>query len=200
MNTEGGAVQVDGNGTMFVCEASILNCNRNKGMKKWQAEEILRRYYGVRQVIWLKGKAGIDITDMHCDVMLKFPDPHTMLTMAKEDLVEWEEAYPEDVDKIHNALDADGRPYRKIFLPSTVHTYEMLFITSAAKGNYINCYCGNKVVLVPQYGDPNDQIALDLIAGAYPGRRIVGVNILDLFYYGGMIHCVTQQQPIRLLD
>lgn len=83
MNTEGGAVQVDGNGAMFVCEASILNCNRNKGMKKYQAEEIFRKIYGVRKINWLKGTHGFDITDNHCDAVVKFPSPTIMLTMAK---------------------------------------------------------------------------------------------------------------------
>ena len=65
------------------------------------------------------------------------------------------------------------------------------------KGNYINCYCGNKVVLIPQYNDPNDQIALNLIQSAYPGRKVVGIDAKAIIKRGGMIHCITQQQPIN---
>ena len=41
----------------------------------------------------------------------------------------------------------------------------------------------------------NDQLALDMIAELYPTRRIVGINCLKLATFGGMLHCVTQQQP-----
>jgi agmatine deiminase len=48
---------------------------------------------------------------------------------------------------------------------------------------------------VPIYGDVNDQVALDIIAELYPTRRVVGINCLNLATFGGMPHCVTQQQP-----
>ena len=44
------------------------------------------------------------------------------------------------------------------------------------------------------YGDVNDEIALDIIAELYPTREAVGINCLDLALFGGMVHCVTQQQ------
>lgn len=53
-------------------------------------------------------------------------------------------------------------------------------------------------MLVPQYNDPNDEVAFDLIQLAYPGRKIVGIDVEAIFYKGGMIHCVTQQQPKNL--
>jgi len=39
--------------------------------------------------------------------------------------------------------------------------------------------------------------ALDIIAGAYPGREIVPVPGLVLAYGGGGPHCITQQVPPR---
>ena len=48
---------------------------------------------------------------------------------------------------------------------------------------------------MPIYGDVNDQVALDIIAGLYPTLRVVGINCLNLATFGGMLHCVTQQQP-----
>ena len=37
-------------------------------------------------------------------------------------------------------------------------------------------------------------VALDIIADLYPTRRVVGINCLNLATFGGMPHCVTQQQ------
>lgn len=50
---------------------------------------------------------------------------------------------------------------------------------------------------MPQYNDEHDKPALSLIQSLYPTRQAVGINVVNLFDNGGMIHCVTQQQPIR---
>ena len=53
----------------------------------------------------------------------------------------------------------------------------------------------NNVVLVPAYNDANDLPARNLLAPLYPGRTIVGIDCRNLYENGGMVHCVTQQQP-----
>jgi len=63
------------------------------------------------------------------------------------------------------------------------------------KGSYINYYIANKVVLVPNYIDEHDDVANEIIKNLYPGRNVVGIDVRNLFANGGMIHCVTQQQP-----
>lgn len=65
------------------------------------------------------------------------------------------------------------------------------------KGSYLNFYVGNQAVLVPLYNDENDGIALKMIEEFYPGRKVVGIQVTNLFDLGGMIHCVTQQQPVK---
>ncbi|MEG0851053.1 MAG: agmatine deiminase family protein, partial [Flavobacterium sp.] len=63
------------------------------------------------------------------------------------------------------------------------------------KGCYINFYVANGKVLVPNYNDPNDAVANNIIAGLFPGRTVVGIDVRNLYKNGGMVHCVTQQQP-----
>ena len=60
----------------------------------------------------------------------------------------------------------------------------------------MNFYIGNEVILVPIYGDDHDKLGLQIIEGQFPGRRIVGIYVNELFAYGGMIHCVTQQHLV----
>lgn len=64
------------------------------------------------------------------------------------------------------------------------------------KGSYLNFYVGNKVVLLPVYGDSNDDIAAAILSKLYAGRDIVPINVTALYQYGGMLHCITQQQPV----
>src|SRR3981081_2476755 len=50
---EGGALHVDGEGTVLVTEECLLNANRNPSSSREQIEAQLRAYLGVSQVIWL---------------------------------------------------------------------------------------------------------------------------------------------------
>jgi agmatine deiminase len=50
-------------------------------------------------------------------------------------------------------------------------------------------------VLVPTFNDPNDRVALAILAECFPGRRVVGIHALDLVWGLGTLHCMTQQQP-----
>ncbi|MGY0036233.1 agmatine deiminase family protein [Pedobacter sp. NJ-S-72] len=43
--------------------------------------------------------------------------------------------------------------------------------------------------------DPNDEVANKIIQGLYPDRTVVRIDIRNLYANGGMIHCITQQQP-----
>lgn len=55
----------------------------------------------------------------------------------------------------------------------------------------------NDGVIVPQYGDENDCLALEQVQTMFPDKKIVGVNTVEVVYGGGNIHCITQQEPKR---
>ena len=61
--------------------------------------------------------------------------------------------------------------------------------------SYANFYVANGVVIVPTFNDPNDRLALTIIADCFPGRSIVGIHAVDLVWGLGTLHCLTQQQP-----
>jgi agmatine/peptidylarginine deiminase len=73
------------------------------------------------------------------------------------------------------------------------------FELTPSLGLYANYYVANNVVLVPVYGDANDARAKAIIAEHHPGRQVVGILAHMLAELGGMIHCVTQQQPATTL-
>ncbi len=51
---------------------------------------------------------------------------------------------------------------------------------------------------MPSFGIDRDQDARNRLAGIYPEREIVQVNISDIAIGGGGIHCITQQQPFSI--
>ena len=69
--SEGGALEVDGDGTLLVCDSSIVNDNRNSERSKDEIEAELKRLLGVEKVIWLKGVVGLESTDWHVDAFAR---------------------------------------------------------------------------------------------------------------------------------
>ena len=60
--------------------------------------------------------------------------------------------------------------------------------------SYANFLIVNGGVIVPQYGDENDPLALEQVQAMFPERKVVGVYTREVVYGGGNIHCITQQQ------
>ena len=89
------------------------------------------------------------------------------------------------------AVNAKGEPYKIETLPLTKQNVKGLDY----KGSYLNFYVGNDVVLLPIYQDENDTVAIKKMQQLFPTRQIVPIDVVALYKHGGMIHCVTQQQP-----
>lgn len=191
MVLEGGSVEVDGKGTLIAAKSSVVGTERNTEMQIEEVERYLKTYYGVSNIIWIEGLKNCDITDGHIDACVKFADENKLVTLPYDDFVWYCSETEEDWQTVSNAVNAEGEPYEIVEIPLTETFYEEL----EDYGCYLNYYVGNEVVLVPIYGDVNDQVALDIIAGLYPTRQVVGINCLELALFGGMVHCVTQQQP-----
>ncbi|WFD11796.1 agmatine deiminase family protein [Tepidibacter hydrothermalis] len=194
---EGGAVEFDGNGTCLSTRSAVVNKNRNPNLTEKEIEQYIETYYGVSNVIWLDGVAGQDITDFHIDGFAKFYDKSTILTMNEQDLIEWGVS-EKDINTLLEAKDVNGNPYEYIYLPLSKHNVVLENGKDLGyKGSYANFYIGNKVVLVPNYNDENDENANAILQELYPNKEVIGIDVRDLYQYGGMIHCVTQQQPIN---
>lgn len=197
---EGGAIEVDGRGVLMATRSSILEPKRNPGVSQAELETVLADQLGVSKFIWLDGGPGgkQDITDMHIDGFARFGTPQTLVTLSRGDLAYWGLSSA-DIDRLYRARDIDGAPYRFVQLPLTArdvvtdYGYDIRF-----KGSYVNYYVANSVVLVPEYKDPNDAVARSILQRLYPDRRVVGIDVRNLYRNGGMVHCVTQQQPDAL--
>ncbi|MFY0671979.1 MAG: agmatine deiminase family protein [Bacteroidia bacterium] len=195
MINEGGSVELDGHGTLMACKSSILNRNRNPGMSQLEAEKIFKRYLGVTNFVWLEGQAGLEITDQHIDGFARFGNANTIVTMAKEDLLAYD-VLESDIETLYNAKNKDGEAYNFLYLPLTQNNVSTKYGENLGyKGSYCNYYIGNTKVLVPTYKDANDKEALQILQGLYPNRTVVGIDCRNVYANGGMIHCVTQQQP-----
>jgi agmatine deiminase len=101
-----------------------------------------------------------------------------------------------DITKLYAAKKANSTPYKFVHLPLTKNNVVTAYGKNLGyKGSYVNFYTANNKVLVPFYNDPNDAVAKNLLQALYPTKTVVGVDVRNLYENGGMIHCVTQQQP-----
>jgi agmatine deiminase len=190
---EGGALDVNGRGTLLTCELCVLNANRNPALTRTEAERQLKQCLGVSKVLWLaRGLAG-DETDGHIDILARFLDPTTVMVLVEEDpKSENYEPLQDNYRRLQSMTDQDGRPLRVIPLPLPRPTrYKHLLLPAS----YANFYIANNVVLVPTYNDPNDRKAMELLSRFFPTRQLAPIDSSQLLIGGGAIHCVTQQQP-----
>ncbi len=208
---EGGAIEVNGKGTLIATRSSIINPNRNPGVNQAEIETALQDYLGVENFIWLTGASrefcdlvGSD-TDLHVDGYARFTDESTVLYSWTED--ETNNFYPileQHRNELRNAWTESGKPLSLVCLPKPVNeTYSTLdpatrppFERHLSLGTYANFYIANNVVLVPVYGDINDARAKSILAEQFPTRNIFGIPAWATAELGGMMHCVTQQQPL----
>jgi agmatine deiminase len=61
--------------------------------------------------------------------------------------------------------------------------------------SYTNFLIGNRVVLVPAFGHPNDEKSQAILRELFPDRAVVGIDCTEIIYGGGTLHCISQQQP-----
>ena len=112
-----------------------------------------------------------------------------------KDLQTWE-LPQKDIDYLYSVKNQQGKPYEYVVLPLTQNNVVTTYGDDLGyQGSYVNYYISNDKVLVPTYNDPNDAVAIALIQQLYPTRKAVGIDVRNLYADGGMIHCVTQQQP-----
>jgi agmatine deiminase len=194
---EGGAVDVNGKGTILTTEQCLLNRNRNPNLTKDAIETYLKNYFGTTNVIWLKGGLAGDDTDGHIDNLARFVNPTTVLCAFEENKSDENySALQENYEILLRSKDQDGNKLNviKVPMPPAVMA-DVRGKKTRLPASYLNFYVANKVVLVPIYGGKNDELAQKIIQEAFPTRKIVGMDCGDLIYGMGAIHCVMQQQP-----
>jgi agmatine deiminase len=190
---EGGAVDGNGLGTILTTEQCLLNPNRNPGRSRAEIEKYLRDYLAARHIVWLgEGIVGDD-TDGHIDELARFVGPRTILTAVEDDPADENYAPLQDnLKRLRQAVDQDGREFEVIPLPMP---RAMFYNNQRLPACYANFYIANGVVIVPQFDDPADAIALDTLRRAFPNRQVIGLRAVDLAWGLGAYHCITQQQP-----
>jgi len=208
---EGGAIHVDGEGTVLSTEECLLNPNRNPELSKEQIERALLDYLGAEKVIWLGAGVFEDETDGHVDNLACFAAPGKVLLTWADDVEDPQHPISREArERLEAATDARGRPLEVVLLPSPG---PLLISAEEAEGvdggegtqprragdrmaaSYVNFYLGNSRIVYPLLDPRHDTDAAAILRRAFPEREVVGVPAREVLLGGGNIHCITQQVP-----
>lgn len=207
---EGGSIHVDGEGTCIVTEMCLLHESRNPEMSKEQIEEKLKEYLNVEKVLWVKDGIDPHETNGHIDDVACFVRPGEVMCIYTDD--ENHPFYKEAQAAYHYLSEQTDAKGRKLKVHKLCVTKEPCYLKDAdtidfsegaiprvegevSIASYLNYLIVNGAVILPQYGDENDALAMEQVQAAFPERRVVGVFTSEIAYGGGNIHCITQQQP-----
>jgi agmatine deiminase len=191
---EGGAIEGNGRGTILTTEQCLLNPNRNPHLGRADIERYLADYCGATNVLWL-GDGGIvgDDTDGHIDELARFVGPSTVVAAWEEDPRDENHApLADNLARLQKMTDERGRPLEVIKLPMPQPKF---FDDARLPASYCNFYIANGLVVVPQFDDPADRAAIDILSRLFPERQVRGLPAIDLVWGLGAFHCITQQEP-----
>ena len=194
MVLEGGAIEGNGAGTVITTESCLLNANRNPRWTRSMAEQVLQDYLSAEQFIWLSGK-GLegDDTDGHIDQLVRFVDSSTVVAATCDDPSDpCYQPLRENLALLEQSAPIAGQALEVIPLPlpqPVEHEGQRL------PASYCNFYIANGGIIVPQFDDPHDQLAREILQTCFPAREVVGLPASKLVWGLGTVHCLTQQQP-----
>ena len=191
MVNEGGGIHTDGNGTFLLTETVQRGAGRNPEWTRVEIEEELARVLGAKCFVWLDRGLTRDYdaygTRGHVDIVACFaPDGRVLMHDQRNRL------HPDyDVsEQVRRTLTDAGLVVVDVPAPTILEDEH-----GPVDYSYINHYVCNGAVIMCTFDDPGDRVARDILAQAYPGRAIVGVDARAIFARGGGVHCITQQEP-----
>jgi agmatine deiminase len=211
---EGGAIHVDGQGTVLVTEQCLLNANRNPHLSRSDIEAQLRAYLGASTVVWLGEGVVHDETDGHVDNLACFARPGEVCLTWTDNRRDPQWRVSQDAyTRLMDARDAQGRRFKVHKLPQpgplkmTAAEAGGVLTRDGAKrrvagerlaGSYANFYIANGGIVMPLLDARRDAAALAVLQKVFRDRQVVGVPGREILLGGGNIHCITQQIPAAI--
>jgi agmatine deiminase len=188
---EGGAIEMDGRGTLITTKQCLLNENRNPGWSQKDIEALLKHTLGVSRILWLDEGLMNDHTDGHIDNLVRFVGPGRVVCQAPVRGDPNARLLDNMAVDLAAMSDAQGRMLEVFRIPSPGLVEED---GEAVPASHMNFLIGNKTVVMPTYG-PHGEEAATALARLFPDRNVVALPSREILTGGGSFHCITQQEP-----
>lgn len=192
---EGGAIEVNGSGVLLSTKSCVLDPNRNRDIDLKSVDAILAQYLGTSKHIWMTGGEAIygDDTDGHIDQLARFTDEKTIVYAwtEHENDPQLENLKKNRVD-LQRELKLAQLNFRLVPLPIPA---KIEYCQRRIPASYCNFLITNELVIVPQFKQPEDKQAIEILASLFPNHQTIGLCSLNLSVGLGSFHCLSQQQP-----
>lgn len=190
---EGGAVEINGDGTLLTTMSCLLNKNRNPKLTQGQIEEYLMNYYGVEKVLWLGDGIDGDDTNGHIDDITRFFRHDAVVTVVEHDKTDPNHKPLKDNLKLLKTMrERKGKQLDIVEIPMPPPiVYEGVRLPAS----YANFYLTNHSVIVPLYRVKEDDKAMSILEECFPDRQVTGIDSLEIIWGLGSFHCLSQQEP-----
>lgn len=190
---EGGSLDVNGKGVALTTKQCLLSKMRNPNLSLTEIEKYLENYLGIKKLLWLDNGLEGDHTDGHIDTIVRFVNENTIVCSLSDDKNDQNYGTMNaNFELLKSFTDLNGEKFNLI--PLVLPKNKMEMDGKRLPCTYANFYIGNGFVVVPQYEDPHDTIALNTLTKLFPNRKVIGLNSKYIITGGGSFHCVTQQQ------
>ncbi|MDD2197386.1 MAG: agmatine deiminase family protein [Bacteroidales bacterium] len=189
LTTTGGNFMADGFGNGY---SSKLVLDENSSLTESQINAIKHSYMGISPYIKMTNLPydGIHHIDMH----MKLLDEETLLVGQYPTGVSDGPQIETNLNYILNNFQTPyGRPYKVVRIPMPPDENGRYPSNYSDYLTYTNAVILNGLVLVPVYGLPQDNEALEIYRDAMPGYKVVGINMRNVISASGAIHCITRE-------
>ena len=196
---EGGAIESNGKDCLLTTSTCLMTDTRNPQMSRLDWENLFAEQFGLKKTLWLDhGFLAGDDTDSHVDTLARFVAENHIAYVKCDDPsdIHYEalQAMEQQLTMLRNCA---GEAFQLTALPwpATVRDPEDEHRLPATYANFLII---NNAVLIPQYNDPMDSVAVERLGKCFPQRKMVPLPSLAYIRQHGSIHCLTMQLPVQI--
>lgn len=186
---EGGSIDSNGNGVILTTSNCLLEKNRNQ-LSKNKISKKLEKYLNLKKILWLdSGYLSGDDTDSHIDNLARFVDKNTIVYLKCYDK---NDEHYNALNKMESQLktftNTNNKPFNLIPIPMPKAIYHN---DRRLPASYINFLFINNALLLPVFGDENDDIAIKVFKNICKDREIIPIDSKIFLRQGGSLHCLS---------
>ena len=177
---EGGNLVSDGRGLMITSTATL---DRNPELSRADVAAIFQHYFGSERTEFIEALPA-EVTG-HADMTLRFVDEATVVVASAPSGHRWSRYFDDVALQIAQIRQSSGEPFTIHRLPIAVSkSYPTAF------WSYVNCLQVNGTTIVPTFGEPTDEVALEFFRSLEKGS-VVGIDFSDFLV--GSVHCQSKE-------
>ncbi len=193
----GGNLILDGHGVAIMTDVTFdPSQGGDPNMSVEEMEKFMKDYFGCKKVIILRDmhQDGTGHVDMFCKLLNDTTFIVGRYANPSDGAPGNAEILDEAAARLASETNGKGEPFKVFRIPMPPRKWGTTY-------TYTNSLICNNKVLVPVYGHPTEEEALNVYRKVLPGYDVKGFDCNNIISANGAIHCITKlfmADPIEL--